>query len=156
MKALVAYFSPTGTTRAKAKELAADIDGDLFEISPVRPYSASDLDWTNPQSRSTIEMKRNSSVLPEVAETADLSGYDTLFLGYPIWWNRAPRIIESFLKQEDLHQIEVIPFATSGGSGIRNSQNELEKAFPDVRFGQGKLLNGHLSASQLETWADQR
>ncbi|MEY8468412.1 flavodoxin [Faecalibaculum rodentium] len=80
MKALVAYFSPTGTTEGKAKELAADIDGDLFEIRPVQAYTAADLDWSNPNSRSTIEMKGGSSVLSELAETANLNGYDTLFL----------------------------------------------------------------------------
>ncbi|WP_281513602.1 flavodoxin, partial [Faecalibaculum rodentium] len=94
MKALVAYFSPTGITKGKAMELAADIGGDLFGIRPVQAYSAADLDWTNPHSRSSMEMKGNSSVLPEPAETVDLHEYDTLFVGYPIWWNRAPRIID--------------------------------------------------------------
>ena len=156
MKALVAYFSPTGTTKGKSMELAADIGGDLFGIRPVQAYSAAGLDWTNPHSRSSMEMKGNSSVIPEPAETADLHEYDTLFVGYPIWWNRAPRIIDTFLRMEDLHHGEVIPFATSGGSGIRNSQLELEKAFPDVRFGQRRLLNGYISPSDLEIWADQR
>lgn len=92
MKAPVAYFSPTGTSKGKSMELAADIGGDLFGTRPVQAYSAADLDWTNPHSRSSMEMKGNFSVIPEPAETADLHEYDTLFVGYPIWWNRAPRI----------------------------------------------------------------
>ena len=117
-KVLVAYFSATGTTAGAAKRLADAVKGDLFEIKPAAPYTASDLDWTDKHSRSTLEMKDPNS-RPEVSSHVDnMDQYDTVFVGFPIWWYVAPTIINTFLEAYDFSGKTVIPFATSGGSGM--------------------------------------
>ncbi len=120
-KALVAYFSASGVTAQLARTLAETVDGDLFEIVPAQPYTAADLNWTDKKSRSTIEMKDAKS-RPAIAETVrDMQRYDVVFVGFPIWWYEAPRIVQSFLEAYDLSGKTIVPFATSGGSGAHRS-----------------------------------
>ena len=150
-KVLVVYFSATGTTRQVAKQIAKIADADIFEITPAKPYSSADLDWTNKQSRSSVEMN-NPKVRPEIkAVSVDVSKYDFVFLGYPIWWDLAPRTVNTFIETADLAGKTVIPFATSGSSTIANSVAELRKSYPNIKWQAGKLLN-HVSEKEMEAW----
>ena len=150
-KVLVVYFSATGTTRQVAKQIAKIADADIFEIAPAKPYSSADLDWTNKQSRSSVEMN-NPKARPELkALSVDVSKYDYIFLGYPIWWDLAPRTVNTFIETVDLAGKTVIPFATSGSSTIANSVAELRKSYPNIKWQAGKLLN-HVSEKEMETW----
>lgn len=139
-KKLVAYFSTGGVTKRAAERLAKQEGADLFEIRPVRPYTAADLDWTDKNSRSTLEMKNKSSRVEIAERVPHLEQYDEIFLGFPIWWGVAPHIINSFLEQYDLTGKTVSPFATSGGSGYGRSNRELEASAPGATFHPGKML----------------
>ena len=119
-KKLVAYFSASGVTKRAAEKLAKQEGADLFAIRPVQPYSQADLDWTNKKSRSTIEMQDKKSRVEIADKVKDMSQYDEIFLGFPIWWGVAPHIINSFLEQYDLTGKTISPFATSGGIGYNN------------------------------------
>lgn len=150
-KILVAYFSATGTTKHAAEDLAKAMDGTLFEIVPAQPYTAADLDWKNPESRSSVEMNKKAS-RPEIKnKVADIGQYDIVFIGYPIWWFKAPTIINTFIEQNDLKGKTIIPFATSGGSPIKPSEKKLEKQYPELEWAPGKLLNKYTPES-LEEW----
>ena len=150
-KVLVVYFSATGTTRQVAKQIAQIADADLCEIVPAKPYSGADLDWTNKQSRSSIEMN-NPKARPEIkAPSVDVSKYDCVFLGYPIWWDLAPRVVNTFIERNNLTGKTVIPFATSGSSTITNSVAALKKSYPKIKWQTGKLLN-HISQKEIGTW----
>lgn len=139
-KTLVAYFSATGTTARAARQIAEKNGGELFEIIPAQEYTDADLDWNDKQSRSSIEMSDAKS-RPELKEKKDNMGdYDVVYIGYPIWWGVAPRIINTFIESHDLNGKRIIPFATSGGSGIEHSVNELKTAYPDLNWEQGKLF----------------
>lgn len=141
-KTLVAYVSMTGTTAGAAKVLAGVTGADLYEIAPEMAYTDADLNWRNEKSRCYVEM-HDLKFRPALREKKkDLSAYDTIYLGYPIWWNIAPTLLNSFIEANDLSGKTVIPFATSGGSTISNSIKELKKAYPKVRWQEGKLLNG--------------
>lgn len=132
-KILVAYFSASGETACLAKTLAGVIGGDLFEIRPQTAYTAADLDWNNAKSRSSVEMNDPKS-RPAMAEIPRLAGYDTVFVGFPIWWYQAPRIIQTFLESADFSGKTVIPFATSGGSGMGKTMELLRfSCAPDIR-----------------------
>ena len=151
-KVLVVYFSATGTTRQVAKQIAKIADADICEIIPTKPYSSADLDWTNKQSRSSIEMN-NPKARPEIkAVSVDVSKYDYIFLGYPIWWDLAPRTVNTFIETANLSGKTVIPFATSGSSAIANSVAVLKQSYPNIKWQTGKLLN-HVSEKEMETWA---
>lgn len=150
-KTLVAYFSATGTTEKAAEMIAEATGGDIFRIEPQQAYTAKDLDWTDKSSRSSIEMKDSKS-RPAIAGKLENAGsYGTIYLGYPIWWDLAPRIINTFLETYGFEGKTVIPFATSGGSGITNSENELKKAYPSIDWKKGKLLNRATNA-MIEEW----
>ncbi|MGM9695329.1 MAG: flavodoxin [Alloprevotella sp.] len=150
-KVLVVYFSATGTTRQVAKQIAKIADADICEISPAKPYSSADLDWTNPHSRSSVEMG-DAEERPEINPlSVDASQYDYVFLGYPIWWDLAPRTVNSFIDAADLTDKIVIPFATSGSSTIANSVDVLKKSYPKIKWQTGKLLN-RASEKEIETW----
>ncbi|HIQ79403.1 MAG TPA: NAD(P)H-dependent oxidoreductase [Candidatus Scatomorpha intestinavium] len=152
-KTLVAYFSATGTTKRAAQALADAIGADTYEIRPATAYTRADLNWQDRNSRSTIEMNDPAS-RPEMADrAADIAQYDRVFLGFPIWWYTAPKIILSFLESYDFAGRTVIPFATSGGSGMGNVSKELAAACPGADVAEGKLLNGRLSADALRQWA---
>ena len=152
-KILVAYFSASGETARLAKTLAGVIGGDLFEIRPQTAYTAADLDWNNAKRRSSVEMNDPKS-RPAMAETPRLAGYDTVFVGFPIWWYQAPRIIQTFLESADFSGKTVIPFATSGGSGMGKTMELLRSSCaPDTRWNEGKRLSSHASAQEVSAWA---
>ena len=141
-KPLVIYFSATGTTVRAARMIADVTGGTLCEIVPQQTYTSDDLDWNDKQSRSSVEMN-NPDSRPAVKDTKiDFAAYDVIFIGYPIWWNQAPRIINTFIESHDLKGKTLVPFAMSGGSGINNSAEELKKTYPDLEWQKGKLLNG--------------
>lgn len=150
-KTLVAYFSATGTTAKAARSIADITGGELFEIAPQNPYTDADLDWNDKQSRSSVEMNNAQSRPALKAKKADIAGYDVVFIGYPIWWDLAPRIINTFIESHDLKGKVIIPFATSGGSSISNSISELKKAYPDLNWKEGKLLN-RMSNNAIQNW----
>ena len=153
-KVLVAYFSATGTTAGAAKRLADAVKGDLFEIKPAVPYTASDLDWTDKHSRSTLEMQDPSS-RPEVSGHVDnMEQYDTVFVGFPIWWYVAPTIINTFLEAYDFSGKTVIPFATSGGSGMGSTNKALAPSCKGAKLLEGKVFKLSASADALRTWAE--
>ena len=150
-KVLVVYFSATGTTRQVAKQIAKIADADICEIIPTKPYSGADLDWTNKQSRSSVEMidlKARPAIKPF---SVDMSKYDFVFLGYPIWWDLAPRTVNTFIETTNLAGKTVIPFATSGGSSIGNSVAVLKQSYPNIKWQSGKLLN-RASKQEIEAW----
>ena len=140
-KTLVAYFSATGTTKAAAERLAKEKNADLFEIVPAQPYTSADLDWTNKQSRSSVEMKDKSS-RPAIAATCDkMADYDTVWIGFPVWWYTAPTIINTFIEAHDLAGKTLCVFATSGGSNVNGSADDLKKAYPQYSWGESRLMN---------------
>lgn len=140
-KILVAYFSASGTTARAAEEIAAAVGGDLFEIRPARPYTKQDLDWTDKRSRSSVEMTDPAS-RPALAEhLPDMDGYDAVLLGFPIWWYTEPRIVDTFLESADFAGKMLIPFATSGGSGIEGAEKSLRAHCPAANWARGKLVN---------------
>lgn len=150
-KVLVAYFSATGTTARAAGKLAQVTDGELYAITPATAYTSADLDWHDKGSRSSVEMNDPKS-RPAIKEKKDVAAYDVVFIGYPIWWNLAPRIINTFIENHDLKGKTVIPFATSGGSSISNSAAALKKAYPGLNWKAGKLLN-QTDESDMRQWA---
>ena len=141
-KKLVAYFSASGTTKEAAERLAKAAGADLFEIKPTIPYTSADLNWMDKKSRSSVEMNDPDS-RPEIAETMpNMADYDTVFIGFPIWWYVAPHIIHTFLESYDFTGKTLVPFATSGGSGMGRTVDELRKLFPNADWKAGKLVNG--------------
>ena len=154
-KKLVAYFSAGGVTKKVAERLAAAAGADLFEIEPAVPYTVADLDWTNKKSRSSVEMNDPSS-RPEIARRLDsLEEYDTVFLGFPIWWYVAPTIINTFLESYDFAGKTIIPFATSGGSGLGKTVEVLKPLCdPTAKWLPGKMLN-RVSERELKEFAAQ-
>ncbi len=153
MKALVTYFSASGVTRNAANELAGIIGADLFEITPETLYTEADLDWQNKQSRSSVEMADKTS-RPALKDggKVDLANYDVVYVGFPIWWYTAPTIINTFIEANDFTGKTIVPFATSGGSSIKKSCEDLQAAYPDYKFGEGKLLNS-IDKADIEKWA---
>lgn len=155
MKTLVAYFSASGTTKMVANRLAGAIGADLFEIEPKIPYSNQDLDWTNKNSRSSLEMNDRSS-RPEVAKkVSNMEQYDKIFVGFPIWWYVAPTIVNSFLEQYDLSGKTIVPFATSGGSGMGETNKHLEPSCKGAVLKDGKRFATYVSEEGLKSWASQ-
>ena len=150
-KVLVAYFSATGTTKAVAEDLAKVMDATLFEIEPVEPYSAADLDWRDDKSRSSVEMHDNNSRPAVKNKVDDMAQYDVVFLGYPIWWYIAPTIINTFIDENNLEGKKIYCFATSGGSPIGPCVEALKKQYPNIDWQEGRLLNG-TTESTLEAW----
>ena len=140
-KTLVVYFSATGTTKAAAQKLAKEFNADLYEITPEQPYSAADLDWRDKSSRSTIEMKDKSS-RPAIKGMCDnIADYDTVWIGFPVWWYTAPTIVNTFIEAHDLSGKVLNVFATSGGSTVTGSYNDLKKAYPQYNWGEKQLMN---------------
>ena len=140
-KVLVAYFSATGTTKVAAQKIAKQTGADLFAIEPTTPYTAADLDWTDKQSRSSLEMS-DAAARPALRNTkSDIADYDIIYLGYPIWWNVAPRIINTFIEAHNLQGKTIIPFATSGSSQIEASVKALRQQYPKLTISDGALLN---------------
>lgn len=144
---VVAYFSASGVTARKAAEIAEATGAELYEIRPASPYTSADLNWQNKKSRSSVEMDDPAS-RPALAEDApDFSGVSTVFLGFPIWWYVEPRIIDTFLDAADLSGVKVVPFATSGSSGISGAEKHLRELYPAIDWQPGALLNSKNAAS---------
>jgi flavodoxin len=154
-KKLVAYFSASGVTRNVAKALAEAIGGDLYEIKPQVPYTKADLDWQDKKSRSSIEMNDKSS-RPAIADkNANVDSYDVVFVGFPIWWYVAPTIINTFLESYDFAEKTIVPFATSGSSGIGETVAHLKgSAGTSAAITEGKLLNGSQTKESLTAWVN--
>lgn len=153
MKKLVAYFSASGTTKKAAERLAKATGADLFEIKPAVPYSSADLNWMDKKSRSSVEMNDPAS-RPEIAERLpNMADYDTVFIGFPIWWYVAPHIINTFVESYDFDRKTLVPFATSGGSGMGRTVDELRKLCPSANWKAGKMMNG-VSDNALADWAN--
>jgi len=154
-KTLIAYFSASGTTARVAKELAQAAGADLYEIKPAVPYTKDDLNWMDKKSRSSVEMSDKSS-RPVIADTdAEISQYDTIFLGFPIWWYVAPTIVNSFLESYDFSGKRIILFATSGGSGFGKTATGLKGSVSaDTVIVEGKILNVANSVDSLRKWVE--
>lgn len=151
---MVAYFSCSGTTREAARELAAVANADLYEIVPEQPYTDADLNWNDRQSRSSVEMRDVTSRPAIAGRVSDMVRYDVVFIGFPVWWYIAPTIVNTFIESHDLTGKKVVPFATSGGSGIANCEKNLRKAYPEIDWCTGKLLNRPLSEKQFTEWLE--
>ncbi len=152
-KTLVAYFSASGTTARVAKELAQAAMADLYEIKPAVPYTSADLNWMDKKSRSSVEMNDKSSRPALADKDANIAAYDTILLGFPIWWYVAPTIINSFLESYDFSGKKIVLFATSGGSGFGKAAAGLKPSVAaDTTIVEGKLLNGAQSADSLKSW----
>ncbi|MBR1825410.1 MAG: NAD(P)H-dependent oxidoreductase [Alphaproteobacteria bacterium] len=153
-KILVAYFSATGTTAGVAERLASAVGADLFEIKPEQPYTEADLDWRNKQSRSSVEMDDMSSRPAIASKVENMSKYDVVFVGFPIWWYREPSIIDTFMESYDFAGKTVVPFATSGSSGMGKSGELMQKLAPNAKVLEGKRFPANVSADELKSWAD--
>lgn len=154
MKALVAYFSASGTTAKAADALAAAIGAERYEIKPAVPYSAADLNWMDKHSRSSVEMNDKQS-RPALADTdAPVADHDVIFLGFPIWWYVAPTIVNTFLESYDFTGKTIVLFATSGGSGLGKSAAGLQSSAPGATIVDGRMLNGRLREADLKAWAE--
>lgn len=154
-KKLVAYFSASGTTAKVAKKMAEAIGADLFEIKPEKPYTGADLNWQNKNSRSSVEMNDRSSRPAIAVKAADMPQYDVVFVGFPVWWYREPSIIDTFMESYDFVGKTVIPFATSGGSGLGDSAANMQKLAKGAKVVNGKRFSGNASAEELKAWAGQ-
>lgn len=153
-KILIAYFSAGGETGKLAKTLSAVTGGDLFEICPETAYTSADLNWMDKKSRSTVEMQDKSSRPAIAAPCSNLADYDTIFVGFPIWWYVAPTIINTFLESGDFSGKKIVLFATSGGSGFGKTVANLKDSAPGATIVEGKLLNGTQSIAGLKSWVD--
>ena len=153
MKALVTYFSASGVTAALAQRLAEAIGAELYEIRPDAPYTPGDLDWTNKQSRSTVEMQ-NKACRPALADkNAPVDGADVVFVGYPVWWYREPSLVDSFLEAYDFTGKKIVLFATSGGSGIGAEAPARVQEITGVPVAGAKRFAADASAAELKAWA---
>jgi len=152
-KTLVAYFSASGTTAKAAAALARAAEADLYEIKPRVPYTRADLNWMDKKSRSTLEMNDRASRPAIVTGDLDVAGYDTVLLGFPIWWYVAPTIINTFLEAYDFAGKKIVLFATSGGSGFGKAVEGLRPSAPGADIREGRLLNGRLGEDALRAWA---
>lgn len=153
-KRLVAYFSASGKTAKVASDLAKAADADIYEIRPAVPYTRADLNWMDKKSRSSVEMRDKGS-RPALADTdADIAAYDTIFVGFPIWWYVAPTIINSFLEAYDFSGKKIVLFATSGGSGFGKAVAGLQPSAPTAEIVEGSLLNGRPDVAKLKAFAD--
>ena len=153
-KVLVAVFSASGVTKRIGQEIARISGGDFFEIVPAEKYTNADLNYMNSRSRSSVEMN-DPSVRPEIANrVSDMDSYDTVIIGFPIWWGVAPRIIETFLESYDFGGKTILPFCTSGGSGVGRSDTELHKNVSgDVKWGKGVQIN-RPNESTIKSWLE--
>ena len=151
MYKIQAYFSETGTTD-KADKQVTEVNGKtLYKIQPTKKYATADLDWHNKSSRSSVEMADALSRPALRSQPKNLATYDTIYIGFPIWWNLAPRIINSFIEKGDFTGKILIPFATSGGSRISNAEQELKKAYPNLNWQKGRLMNG-ATKEEIKQW----
>lgn len=155
-KILVAYFSATGNTKAVAERLATATNADLFEIVPEQLYTADDLNWQNDKSRSSVEMGDKSSRPAIASKIDDISQYKIVFVGSPIWWGREPSIMDTFIESYNFAEKTVIPFVTSGSSGIGDYGANLQSLAPNAKVLTGKRFSNDVTMEELKTWADEQ
>ena len=153
-RVLVVYFSATGVTKRIANMLATSLGVKSFEIVPKEIYTQSDLDWTNDNSRSSIEMKDKSSRPKIESRVRDIEKYDVIFIGFPIWWYREPSIIDTFIESHNLENKLIVPFATSGGSGIGEAPKNIQVLTPKSKVERGKIFESGVTAEELRKWAE--
>ena len=154
-KNLVAYFSASGITKNVAETLSKVLNSDIYEIKPKVPYTNADLNWMDKNARSTVEMKDYSSRPDITDKDANIDAYDTIFVGFPIWWYIAPTIINTFLEAYDFSNKKIILFATSGGSGFGNAVKNLKPSVDETcEIIEGKILNSNVSEESLKNWVD--
>ena len=152
-KTLVAYFSASGVTKQMAEKLADATNADLFEIVPEVPYTEADLDWQNAKSRSSVEMK-DPACRPAIAsKVEDMAQYERVYVGFPVWWYREPSIIDTFMESYDFTGKEVIPFASSGLSGIGDSGANMQKLAQGAKVAGGKRFPNTVKKDELKKWA---
>lgn len=151
---LVAYFSASGVTAKVAEKLSEAIGADLYAIEPEVPYTKADLDWMDKKSRSTIEMNNPASRPAITAKRDNMNDYDTVFVGFPIWWYVAPTIINTFLESYDLTDKTIIPFATSGGSDMGKTNEKLLPSCKGAKLLNGKVFKASVSGADLAKWAE--
>ena len=144
---LIAYFSASGVTKDVAEKIASENGYDVFEIQPTETYTPADLDWTDKNSRSTIEMN-DKEFRPPIKETCDVSNYDIVAIGFPVWWYTAPTIINTFIESVDLTGKTIKAFCTSGGSGIDKCVNDLQNSYPELDFSKGMRFMGNTSKAK--------
>ena len=154
-KVLVAYFSASGVTAKVAGNLAKAVGGDLYEIAPEVPYTKADLNWMNKKSRSSVEMGDKSSRPAIAAKVDNMEQYDVVFVGFPIWWYREPSIIDTFMESYDFTGKTVVPFATSGGSGLGDSYKNMQVLAPGAIVKDGRKFATSASEASLKEWAEQ-
>lgn len=152
-KILVAYFSATGNTKSVAEKLATAINADLFEIVPEQPYTSEDLNWQNNQSRTSTEMGDRSSRPAIASKIEDISQYNIVFVGSPIWWGREPSIMDTFIESYDFTGKTIIPFVTSGSSDIGDYGANLQALSPNAKVFTGKRFPNNVTSEELKTWA---
>ena len=153
-KALVAYFSASGVTKKLAERLAKTTGADLHEIQPEVPYTSEDLNWMDKKSRSTIEMT-DKTIRPAITgKVENMASYDVVFVAFPIWWHVAPTIVNTFLEQYDLSGKKIVPVATSGGSGMGKTNQELAPSCPGAILEEGKRFEANAGESELKIWAE--
>lgn len=154
-KVLVTYFSASGVTAGAAETLARAAGADLYEIRPAQAYTKEDLDWNNKQSRSSLEMTDETS-RPEMADNDSHAGdYDVVFIGFPIWWGVAPRVVNTFIESNDLAGKKIVIFATSGGSGIDYAINDMKKRYPQLAIAGGRLLSRKDTDAEMRNWVEE-
>ena len=154
-KSLVAYFSASGVTAKVAGRLADAIGADLYEIKPEQEYTSADLNWQDKQSRSSVEMN-DRSCRPAIGNAVEnMEQYSTVFVGFPIWWYREPSIIDTFMEAYSYDGVTVVPFATSGGSGMGDSSKNMQELAKGAKVVQGKRFGSSASADELKTWAQE-
>lgn len=158
MKILVAFFSASGITKEIALNVAKIAQNlgnsvEIFEIAPKTPYTKADLNWTNEQSRTTLECKDKNS-RPELAKMIDISGFDAVFIGFPVWWYNAPHIIFSFLESADFSGKIIVPFCTSGGSDLEPAPRNMQKCAPNAKFCQGRRFNFGENNASIRKWLE--
>ena len=154
-KVLVAFFSASGVTAGVSKKLAGAIGADLYEIVPEQAYTNADLNWMDKKSRSSVEMNDRNSRPAIGSKVGNMEQYSTVFVGFPIWWYREPSIIDTFLEAYDFAGKTIVPFATSGGSGMGDSSNIMQSLAQDAKVVEGKRFSRSASENELKKWAEE-
>ena len=150
-KKLVCYFSVSGNTRRVAEKISSAVNGDIFEIEPKEKYTDKDLDWTDKQSRSSIEMNKN--IKPEIKnQISNLEEYNSIIIGFPVWWYKEPTIIDKFLDENNMNGKKIYVFVTSGGSSVDSTYKSLQNNYPNLNFIDGKRFTGKESEIDYKSW----
>ena len=152
MKTLIVYYSASGITKRRAEEISAQIDGDLYEIVPTEIYTSEDLDWTNNQSRSSVEMADKTSRPTIVNNPIDLNNYDKIIIGFPIWWGVAPHVVNTFIESNDLTNKELYVFVTSGTTPVESSIDDLKTTYPNLNFVNAIRVASESDIEEIKGW----